>query len=184
MNDEITAAIAQQDLNFFNNLHAKNYDFTQNASEILRQAAMYGKSHVVACVAPWSDAKVRSNEPLVLAAQCGCIDAVKTLIPYSTSVFRAILTACAFGNHHCVAELAPHAVFTSEEVGLVFNNLLSANMLDGVEQLIPVVDITDVYSRLDPDCRERFDEVRARREYKILNSELNDVGAVRKPLKM
>lgn len=184
MNDLIITAIDQQDLMFFENLYAEGYDFNQNASEILRKAAAHGKSKVVGVVAPWSDAQVRSNEPLVLAAQSGCIESVKILIPYSTSVFRAILTACAFGNHHCVAELAPHAVFTSEQVGLVFNNLLSANMLAGVEQLIPVVDIKDVYSRLDPDYRDRFDQVRAQREQKLLNSALVDVGTVRKVSKI
>lgn len=180
MNDEIRAAIVQQDLNFFYTLHANNYDFTQNASEILRQAAMYGKSQVVACVVPWSDANVRSNEPLVLAAQCGCIEAVRTLIPYSTSVFRAILTACAFGNHHCVSALAPHATFTPDEVGLVFNNLLSANMLEGVEQLIPVVDIKDVYSRLDPDYSDVFAQIHAKHERKILNAQVGNANHGRK----
>lgn len=180
MNDDITAAIAQQDLNFFNDLHANNYDFTQNASEILRQAAMRGKSEVVACVAPWSDAKVRNNEPLILAAQCGCIEAVKTLIPYSTSVFRAILTACAFGNHHCVAELAPHAVFTSDQVALVFNNLLSANMVEGIEHLIPVVDITDVYAGLDPNYSDVFAQIHAKHERKILDAQVGNATHERK----
>lgn len=184
MNDLITTAINQQDVKFFENLHHDGYDFTQNGSEILRKAASYGKPEVVACVVPWSDAQTRNNEPLVVAAQAGCIESLRILIPYSSSVFRAIMTACAFGNHHCVAELAPHAVFTPDQVGVVFNNLLGANMLNGVEHLIPLVEVKDVYAHLDPDYTHLFADVLAKYEKKILTSHVGDIESGRKVLKI
>ncbi len=177
MNELIATAIDQQDLAFFENLHSERYDFTQNASEILRRCAAHGKSKVVACVAPWSDPQERNNEPLVLAAQAGCLQSVRVLIPYSNSVFRAIMTACAFGNHHCVAELAPHALFTPEQIGVVFNNLFSANMLQGIEHLIPLVDIKDVYSRLDPDYSDLLAEIYASHEKTVLTAHVGDVNS-------
>lgn len=184
MNDLIATAINQQDVKFLENLHKEGYDFTQNGSEILRKAASYGKPEVVACVVPWSDAQTRNNEPLVLAAQAGCIESLRVLIPYSSSVFRAIMTACAFGNHHCVAELAPHAVFTTDQIGVVFNNLLGANMLNGVEHLIPLVDVRDVYSRLDPEYSDLFADVLAKYEKKILTASVGDIQSGRKVLKI
>lgn len=184
MNDLIIAAINEQNLTFFKNLHDDGYDFTQNGSEILRKAASYGKPEVVACVVPWSDAQTRNNEPLVVAAQAGCIESLRILIPYSSSVFRAIMTACAFGNHHCVAELAPHAVFTTDQIGVVFNNLLGANMLNGVEHLIPLVDVRDVYSRLDPEYSDLFADVLAKYEKKILTASVGDIQSGRKVLKI
>lgn len=184
MDELIASAIDQQDLTFFENLYSERYDFTHNASEILRRAAAHGKSKVVACVAQWSDAQVRSNEPLVLAAQAGCLESLRILIPYSSSVFRAIMTACAFGNHHCVEELAPHAVFTPAEVGVVFNNLLGANMLKGVEHLIPLVDVKDVYARLAPDYSDLFTSILANHEKKVLIAHLGEVNSARKSSKI
>lgn len=184
MAHDIPRALENEDLQIFKDLHNARFDFTQNSSKILREAARLGKTQVVELIAPWSDPTVQHNEPLVLAAQNGHASTVATLIPYSSSVLRALIRASTQGHQECIRLLVERIDPNSSVLTQTIDHLLSAQCVEAVELIIPKIDVEKVYHQLSDRNAEIFEQVRAAREKKLMSAQLGDIPFERKVSKI